>query len=224
LAIFLLLAIFSTCRSVSPSYPRTGVYHTVKRHQTLWRICKTYEVDMDQVARINRIRDPSRIREGQKIFIPGAKKGLRVDIYIDDIGGKKGRREDPKRIALAKGRFVWPVRGKVTQEFGVRGTTKHDGIDISAPRGTPIRASDSGKILYSGDEISGYGNIVIIKHGQEFITIYAHNQINQVAEGMVVERGQIIGRVGSTGRASAPLLHFQIRKNNRPIDPRLLLD
>ena len=224
MAIFLLLAIFSTCRSVSPSYPRTGVYHTVKRHQTLWRICKTYEVDMDQVARINRIRDPSRIREGQKIFIPGAKKGLRVDIYIDDIGGKKGRREDPKRIALAKGRFVWPVRGKVTQEFGVRGTTKHDGIDISAPRGTPIRASDSGKILYSGDEISGYGNIVIIKHGQEFITIYAHNQINQVAEGMVVERGQIIGRVGSTGRASAPLLHFQIRKNNRPIDPRLLLD
>jgi murein DD-endopeptidase MepM/ murein hydrolase activator NlpD len=186
LAIFLLLAIFSTCRSVSPSYPRTGVYHTVKRHQTLWRICKTYEVDMDQVARINRIRDPSRIREGQKIFIPCAKKVLRVDIYIDDIGGKKGRREDPKRIALAKGRFVWPVRGKVTQEFGVRGTTKHDGIDISAPRGTPIRASDSGKILYSGDEISGYGNIVIIKHGQEFITIYAHNQINQVAEGMMV--------------------------------------
>ncbi len=224
MAIFLLLAIFSTCRSVSPSYPRAGVYHTVKRHQTLWRICKTYEVDLDEVARINHIRNPSRIREGQKIFIPGARKVLKVDIYIDDIGGKKGRREDPKRIALAKGRFTWPVRGKVTQEFGIQGTTKHDGIDISAGMGTPIRASDSGKILYSGDEIPGYGNIIIIKHGQEFITIYAHNQINQVTEGMMVERDQIIGRVGSTGRASAPQLHFEIRKNNRPINPRLLLD
>jgi murein DD-endopeptidase MepM/ murein hydrolase activator NlpD len=224
LAIFLLLTIFFTCRSVSPSYPRTGVYHTVKRHQTLWRICKTYGVDMDHVARINHIRDPSRIREGQKVFIPGAQEPLNVDIYIDDIGGTKGRREDPKGIALAKGRFIWPVRGKVTQEFGVRGTTKHDGISISAPRGTPIKASDSGKVLYSGDEIRGYGNIVIIKHGQGFITIYAHNQTNQVAEGMMVERGQIIGRVGSTGRTSVPHLHFEIRKNNRPIDPRMLLD
>jgi len=224
LAIFLLFAVFSTCRSVSPSYPGTGVYHMVKRHQTLWRICKTYGVDMDEVARINHIRDPSRIREGQRIFIPGAKRVLRVDIYIDDIGGKRGRREDPKRIALAKGRFIWPVRGKITREFGIRGTVKHDGIDISAPKGTPIRASDSGKVLYSGDEITGYGNIIILKHGRGFITIYAHNEINGVAEGMNVVRGQIIGRVGNTGRASAPHLHFEVRKNNRPIDPRLLLN
>ena len=224
LAIFLLFAIFSTCRSVSPSYPRAGVYHTVKRHQTLWRICKTYGVDLDEVARINHIRDPSRIREGQKIFIPGAKKVLKVDIYIDDIGGKRGRREDPKRIVLAKGRFIWPVRGKITQEFGIRGTVKHDGIDISASRGTPIRASGSGKVLYSGNEIRKYGNIIIIKHEQGFITVYAHNDVNNVAEGMKVERGQIIGRVGSTGRASGSHLHFEIRKNNRPIDPRLLLD
>lgn len=223
LAVFLLLVVFSTCRSVSPGYPRTGVYHTVTRHQTLWRICKTYGVNMDEVARVNRIRDPSRIREGQRIFIPGARKVLKVDIYIDDIGGRRGRREDPKRIALAKGRFIWPVRGKITREFGIRGTVKHDGIDISASRGTPIRASDSGKVIYSGDEITGYGNIIIIKHAGGFITVYAHNKINDVAEDMNVVRGQIIGRVGNTGRASAPHLHFEVRKNNRPINPRLLL-
>jgi murein DD-endopeptidase MepM/ murein hydrolase activator NlpD len=221
--VFLLLIIFSTCRSVSPSYPRAGVYHTVKRHQTLWRICKTYEVDMDKVARANHIRDPSRIREGQRIFIPGAKRVLKVDIYIDDIGGKRGRREDAKTITLAKGRFIWPVRGRITQEFGIRGTVKHDGIDISASRGTPIRASDSGKVIYSGDEIKGYGNIIIIKHARGFITVYAHNKINDVAEGTNVVRGQIIGRVGNTGSVSAPHLHFEVRKNNRPINPRLLL-
>jgi murein DD-endopeptidase MepM/ murein hydrolase activator NlpD len=179
---------------------------------------------MDAVARINHIRDPSRIREGQRIFIPGARKVLKVDIYIDDIGGRRGRREDPKRIALAKGRFIWPARGKITREFGIRGTVKHDGIDISASRGTPIRASDSGKVIYSGDEITGYGNIIIIKHAGGFITVYAHNKINDVAEGMNVGRGQIIGRVGNTGRASAPHLHFEVRKNNRPINPRLLLN
>jgi murein DD-endopeptidase MepM/ murein hydrolase activator NlpD len=179
---------------------------------------------MDEVARVNHIPDPSKIRAGQKIFIPGAKRVLKVGIYIDDIGGRRGRREDPKSIALARGRFIWPVKGKITREFGIKGTTKHDGIDIFAPKGTPIRSSDSGKVLYSGKEIRGYGNIVVIRHREGFITVYAHNQRNTVSEGMRVTRGQIIGKVGNTGRASTPHLHFEIRKNNRPIDPRRLLD
>ena len=172
---------------------------------------------------MNHIRDPSRIRVGQKIFIPGAKKVLKVDIYIDDIGGRRGRPRDLKTIALAKGRFIWPVRGKVTRKFGIRGTIKHDGIDISAPRGTPIKAANSGRVLYSGNEIKGYGNIIIIEHEQGFTTIYAHNDVNDVAEGEKVGRGQIIARVGRTGRTSGPNLHFEIRMNNRPINPRMLL-
>jgi murein DD-endopeptidase MepM/ murein hydrolase activator NlpD len=224
LAIFLLCAILGECRSISPSYPGTGVYHMVKRHQTLWRISKTYGVDMDEVARVNHIREPSKIRVGQRIFIPGAKKVLKVGIYIEDIGGRRGRREDPKRIALAKGRFIWPIRGRVMREFGVQGTMKHDGIDISVPTGTPIKAANSGRVLYSGDEIRGYGNIIIIKHGDGFITVYAHNAVNGVVEGEKVGRGQIIGRVGRTGRTSGPNLHFEIRMNNRPINPRLLLE
>lgn len=224
MAIFLFVAILGACRSVSPSYPGTGVYHRVKRHQTLWRISKTYGVDIDEVARVNHIRDPSRIRVGQKIFIPGVKKVLKVDIYIDDIGGRRGRPRDLKTIALAKGRFIWPVRGKVTREFGIRGTMKHDGIDISAPMGTTIRAADSGKVLYSGNAIKGYGNIIIIEHGQGFTTVYAHNKVNGVAEGEKIRRGQIIGRLGRTGRTSGPNLHFETRMNNRPLNPRLLLE
>ena len=225
LAIFVLFAIVGACRSAPPSYSgaQARVYHTVKRHQTLWRICKTYGVNIDHVARVNHIRDPSKIRVGQKIFIPGAKRVLKVDIYIDDIGGRRGRSEDPKRIVLARGRFIWPVRGKVTREFGIRGTIKHDGIDISAPRGTPIKAANSGRVLYSGNEIKGYGNIIIIEHEQGFTTIYAHNDVNDVAEGEKVGRGQIIARVGRTGRTNGPNLHFEIRMNNRPINPRLLL-
>jgi len=210
-------------RSVVESKPkRTGAYHTVKRHQTLWRICKTYGVDMYEVARVNGIRNVNEIKAGQKIFIPGAKRALHVDIRIEDLGssGKKPARLEPAKV---KGRFVWPVRGSVVKRFGRSQGTRHDGVDIAAPRGTPIRSTDSGTVIYSGNEIKGYGNIVIIKHGPIFTSVYAHNALNLVREGDRVQRGQVIAQVGSTGRAKRAHLHFQIRNHNKPIDPFLVL-
>lgn len=199
-----------------------GVYHTVKRHQTLWRICKTYKVDMAEVAKTNGIRNVNKIKVGQKIFIPGAKRVLHVDVYIEDLGpsGKKPARVD---FAKVKGRFTWPVRGPIMKSFGRSQGIRHDGIDISAPRGTAIKAADSGKVIYSGSEIKGYGNIVIIKHGPIFSSVYAHNAVNLVREGDRVQKGQLIARVGRTGRAKGAHLHFEIRNHNRPIDPLLVL-
>ncbi|MBW2058173.1 MAG: peptidoglycan DD-metalloendopeptidase family protein [Deltaproteobacteria bacterium] len=199
-----------------------GVYHKVKRHQTLWRICKTYGVDMAEVARINGIRDVNSIRAGQKIFIPGAEKVLPVGIYIEDLGGsgKKPREVD---LASAKGRFIWPVRGAVLRGFGRSRGRRHDGIDISAPKGTPVRSIDSGKVIYSGHEIRGYGNIVIIKHGPVFTSVYAHNEVNLVREGDSVKKGDPIARVGNTRRGGKPYLHFEIRNFNRPVDPLRIL-
>ncbi len=212
----------------SPSRPVTGkprpagVYHTVKRHQTLWRICKTYQVDMAKVARINGIRDVNKIQAGQKIFIPGAKKVLHVDIYIEDLGpsGKKQAKVD---LVKVKGRFMWPVKGPIMKKFGLNRGRKHAGIDISAPRGTSIKAAESGKVIYSGNEIKGYGNIVIIKHGPIFTSVYAHNNVNLVREGDSVMKGQIIARVGETGRATGSHLHFELRNHNKPFDPLLVL-
>ncbi|NIQ38946.1 MAG: peptidoglycan DD-metalloendopeptidase family protein [Proteobacteria bacterium] len=206
----------------SPGQKTRGVYHTVKRHQTLWRISKTYNVDMYRVARINGIRNVNEIKAGQKIFIPGAKKVRHVGIYIEDLGpsGRKGTKVD---LAKAKGRFMWPVRGPIMKKFGRSQSRKHDGIDIDAARGTPIRAADSGKVIYSGDEIKGYGNIVIIKHGPTFTTVYAHNAANLVREGNTVKKGQVIARVGRSGRATGSHLHFEIRNHNKPIDPLLVL-
>ena len=209
-------------RPVEPGPKRTGVYHTVKRHQTLWRICKTYEVEMTEVARVNGIRNVNEIKAGQKIFIPGAKKVLQVDIYIEDLGSAG---KDPARVELSKvkGRFIWPVKGSVVRAFDRSRTRRHDGIDISAPQGTAVRTADSGTVIYSGNEIRGYGNIVIVKHGPIFSSVYAHNAMNLVREGDRVEKGQVIAQVGRTGRAKTPLLHFQIRNHNKPIDPLLVL-
>jgi len=205
-----------------PKPRRTGVYHTVKRHQTLWRICKTYNVDMAEIARINGIKDVNRIQAGQRVFIPGAKKILHVDIYIEDLS-PVGKRPASVDLARVKGRFIWPVRGSISKGFGVSKGKKHDGIDISAPRGTPIKSTDSGKVIYSGNEIRGYGNIVIIKHGPIFTSVYAHNDVNLVQERDRVEKGQVIARVGRAGNTTGSYLHFEIRNHNRPIDPLLVL-
>jgi murein DD-endopeptidase MepM/ murein hydrolase activator NlpD len=199
---------------------RKGVYHVVERHQTLYRICKTYGVVLKEVASLNGISDPSKIETGQRIFIPGAKKVLKVEIYIDDVVAEAGERV---RIAYKKLDFIWPVEGKINDAFEEAQNRRHQGIDISSPIGTPIKASNAGMVVYSNNTIKGYGNLIILRHSEEFVTVYAHNQMNFVEEGTWVEKGQIIGKVGQTGRATGPHLHFEIRKNNKALDPLLFL-
>jgi murein DD-endopeptidase MepM/ murein hydrolase activator NlpD len=203
-------------------FERKGVYHVVERHQTLYRICKTYRVDLKEVASLNEIKEPSKIQEGQRIFIPGAKKVLKVEVYIDDVVLQPIEKEK-ETIAYKKLGFVYPVEGKLGEGFDETESKRHMGIDIRSQIGTPIKASSSGIVIYSGNTIRGYGNLIILRHSEEFVTVYAHNQVNLVEEGMWVERGQIIGKVGQTGRASGPHLHFEIRKNNKAVDPILFL-
>src|SRR4030042_963910 len=197
---------------------KKGVYHVVERHQSLYRICKTYEVDLKQVASLNRISDPSRIQTGQRIFIPGAKKALKVEIYIDDVVAETG---EGAKITYKKMDFIWPVKGEISNAYEEAENKRHQGIDISSPFGAPIRASNAGKVIYSNNTIKGYGNLIILRHSEEFVTVYAHNDTNLVEEGIWVEKGQIIGKVGQTGMASGPHLHFEIRKNNKTLDPLL---
>lgn len=200
----------------TPSPAGSGVYHVVERHQTLFRICKTYGVDIHDVAGINRITDHGRIQAGQKIFIPGAQRVLNVDVYIDDVVSEPAEKE---KTVSCKLDFIWPVEGKLNHGFDETESRRHMGIDISAPVGTPFKASHAGKVIYSGDTVRGYGNLIILRHSEEFVTIYAHNQVNLVEEGVWVEKGQVIGKVGQTGRTSGPHLHFEIREKNRAVDP-----
>jgi lipoprotein NlpD len=201
-----------------PYRAKRGVYHLVEKHQTLFRICKTYGVDIKEVAFLNRIADQSKIETGQRIFIPGAKKLLKVEIYIDDVVTERGREEE-KKVTHKKLNFLWPVEGKVIDAFNDSENHRHQGIDVPCPLGTPIKASNSGTVIYSNNRIKGYGNLIIIRHPDEFVTVYAHNQVNLVDEGSFVERGQIIAKVGQTGRATGPHLHFEIRRNNKAVDP-----
>jgi murein DD-endopeptidase MepM/ murein hydrolase activator NlpD len=203
-----------------PSPPRSGVYHVVEKHQTLFRICKTYGVDLKEVASVNRITDHSRIQVGQRIFIPGANRVLKVEVYIEDVVEDPDRRE---KVTHKKINFIWPVEGRLREGFDDTEGKRHTGLDISSPAGTAIKASASGRVIYSDNTIRGYGNLIILRHSEEFVTIYAHNEVNLVEEGEWVEAGQVIGRVGQSGRATGPHLHFEIRRNNKAIDPLLYL-
>lgn len=177
---------------------------------------------MEEVTRINGIRDKTKIEVGQRIFIPGATKVLKVDIYVEDVtAGEKAT-----AVTYEKGRFIWPVEGQVTASFSAKETKekrRHDGIDISALTGTTVRAADNGRVVYSDNKMRGYGNLIIIEHQDHFFTIYAHNEENLVKEEALVKQGDTIAKVGKTGSATGPHLHFEIRKGSTPLDPMQFL-
>ncbi len=214
----LLLWLSSCSRSLSPLSkskvvpPRGGFYHTVRSGETLSGIGLRYGVSYRELARLNRIANPDKIWVGQKIFIPGSAR-------------RPGSRRFEGRAtgSLRSERlFVWPLRGKISSHFGPRRGSFHDGIDITAPVGTPVRASADGRVIYS-HKLRGYGNVIIIRHAGGFVTVYAHNRVNLVREGERVRQGQKIAEVGTSGRTTGPNLHFEVRKNNIAQNPLLYL-
>jgi murein DD-endopeptidase MepM/ murein hydrolase activator NlpD len=108
--------------------------------------------------------------------------------------------------------------GTVTSGFGPRGGGFHDGIDIAAPVGAPVHAAADGEVAYSST-LPGYGNVIILRHGRGYATVYAHNQRHHVKNGQKVRRGQLIAEVGRTGRTTGPNLHFEVLRNNQRVNP-----
>lgn len=243
----LLLMALGACRSapaVVPddleegAAPRQGVLHPVERGQTLWRIAKAYGLTVQELAEVNDLTDPTQLKVGQALWVPRADRLLHVDPApamgpkgeVRVANGSLGPRPLPDdgdeaggpAVEVRRSRFLWPVKGVLFSRFGVRDGTQHDGIDISAPKGTVVVAADGGDVLYSGVQ-RGYGNIVLVKHADGLITIYAHNDENGVRTGERVKQGQPIARVGQTGRATGPHVHFEVRQDRVPRNPLFFL-
>jgi murein DD-endopeptidase MepM/ murein hydrolase activator NlpD len=116
--------------------------------------------------------------------------------------------------------FRWPARGRVITGFGPKPTgQQNDGINIAVPEGTPVKASDDGVVAYAGNELKGYGNLVLVRHSNGFVTAYAHASELMVKRGDSVKRGQVIAKSGQTGNVTSPQLHFEVRKGATPVDP-----
>ena len=119
------------------------------------------------------------------------------------------------------GRFRWPVRGRIIGQFGPTGKAgqANEGIDLAVPQGTEVHAAENGVVAYAGDELKGYGKLILIRHADNWVTAYAHNDELLVKRGDAIRRGQVISKSGKSGGVDQPLLHFELRKGSQPIDP-----
>jgi murein DD-endopeptidase MepM/ murein hydrolase activator NlpD len=128
--------------------------------------------------------------------------------------------DEPSPAKTGRG-FLWPVRGTVVSDYGSKpGGLQNDGINIAAPRGAPIRAAEGGTVVYAGNELRGFGNLLLVRHRDGWITAYAHADELLVKRGDEVRRGQVIARVGSSGGVTSPQLHFEVRRGARHVNPR----
>jgi len=211
--LFVLLLFVSCLTPSTPSawakkrkFSRKGVFHIVKKGQTLWRIAKSYNVPIQKIRAANRLKNTHQIQAGQKLWIPGARKVLSVPPTCPS--------------QLSSPQFFWPLKGKIIREFGQYGLQHFEGIDIQAPINTSVKAASGGRVIYAGNDLKGYGKVIIIQHNSGYSTIYANNKENLVKAFVEVKSGQIIARVGG-GEAGGgvPYLHFEIRHHHQALDP-----
>src|SRR6185437_8765443 len=121
--------------------------------------------------------------------------------------------------------FRWPVKGRIIAGFGQRPNgTQNDGINLAVPEGTPVKAAEDGTVAYAGNELKGYGNLVLIRHSNGYVTAYAHASELLVKRGDTIKRGQVVAKSGQSGEVGSPQLHFEIRKGSQPVDPLQFLN
>ena len=207
--------------------PELAVTHRVEKGQTLYRIARAYGLSVEALQEANHLDDPRELRAGEELVIPGATQARPVP-EADSPEPEAPRRapeavpRDEKRKAVAVGRpggsLSWPVRGVLYARFGRKGKEPHDGVDLAAPAGTPVKTAGPGTVLFAGEQ-RAYGLIVIVEHEADLITLYAHNRDLRVKTGQRVRPGQVVATVGDSGRTSGPHLHFEVRKDGVPVDP-----
>lgn len=186
-----------------------GVHHRVEPGQTAYRIAKAYGIGTRELLEANGIADPRTLAAGSLLWIPGASRPIRVP-------PAEGFRQAPSLPAWRK--FAPPLRGPVSSGFGTRDGRPHEGIDILAPDGTEVRAAGYGIVIYADDGLRGYGNAVILDHGEGITTLYGHLRDIHVKSGDAVAEGSVIGTVGRSGNASTSHLHFELRLGETALD------
>ena len=206
-------------------------FHRVAVGESLYAVSRRYGVDTNSLVRLNNIRPPYRLKAGQRLRLPSAGP---APVKMTKSRGrvtpapyrKSAKIKPPTRAELAhpparsSKRFLWPVRGRIVIGYGPRGKGRHnDGINILARKGTPVRAVENGIVAYSGNELRGFGNLLLIRHAGGWTSAYAHNQVLLVRAGDRVRRGQIISKVGKSGSVRRPQLHFELRRGKRAVNP-----
>ena len=191
-----------------------AIKYKIKKRDSLFKIAECSEVDLEDINQRNENLQARKLIIGKIIKLP----------YFANVDKcKKAATKKNKKYKNDKNRkkiFKWPVTGKLIATFGVKSSgRRNDGINIKAPSGSPVRVSKAGKVIYRGNELPAWGNLVLIKHSNGWTTAYAHLDKFYVKLGAELKSGDIIGSVGKTGNVDEYQLHFQVRKDSKPVDP-----
>lgn len=195
-----------------------GTWHVVVAGETPGSIAEQAGLPLEDLLEINGLKRGEALVPGRTLFILGKPEAQNPTPGTAPAPGISANPAPAPTKSNAPLR--WPVAApRLTSAFGTRWGKNHEGIDMAAPIGTPVFAAAAGDVIYAGDQVRGYGNMIVIKHGSDLVTVYAHNSLLLVHTGDRVAVGQEIGRVGDTGRATAPHLHFEVRRGEVPQDP-----
>ena len=226
--------------------------HVVAAGDTLSKIAHRYHKSVNEIAKANNIQPTATLNVGDRLTIPGAQASPAVKASAPAVAApaKPVASAAPKEAEpvqnvnvvaptdplgkeaakLAEGtgavpKFRWPANGRVIAGYGpTTNGQQNDGINIALPENTPVKAAEDGVVAYAGNELKGYGNLVLVRHPNGYVTAYAHAKELLVKRGDQVKRGQVIARSGQTGNVNAPQLHFEIRKGASPLDPTRFLN
>ncbi len=208
--------------------------HIVRDGDTLEAVANAYGVDATALASLNGLRATDSLRNGQTLRIPNVAVSPTNPLSAP-VAAPSAEPSAPEPVvaraplppaaippppaATTRG-FIWPVDGEVVSRFGRKTKgLQNDGINIEVARGTPVVAAQSGVVAYAGNELRGFGNMLLIKHADGWVTAYAHNETLLVGRGDTVRKGQVIAKVGTSGSVTKPQLHFELRKGKQPVDP-----
>jgi murein DD-endopeptidase MepM/ murein hydrolase activator NlpD len=218
--------------------------HVVAAGETLYGIARKHNITPTALARANNLQLTAKLNIGDRLNIPGGHAAVAHQApprvtqprtvkaeKVASIPVEKARIATPvthttesvTKTAEAAGgipSFRWPVKGRVIAGFGKRPNgTENDGINLAVPEGTPVKAAEDGVVAYAGNELKGYGNLVLVRHANGYVSAYANASALLVKRGDTIKRGQVIARAGQTGNVTSPQLHFEIRKGSVPVDP-----
>jgi murein DD-endopeptidase MepM/ murein hydrolase activator NlpD len=199
--------------------------HIVQSGNTLWDIANCYKVSVIEIRVLNNLKIKDKIYSGKKLFIPINEKNRNLRCkdtskLIVNIDKRNKKILNKKNIVYNKNDYLWPVKGEILSKYGLLAKgLRNDGINISANKGDPVFASKAGKVVYAGNEIQAFGNLILIKHYDNKTTAYAHLDKIKVKKGQTVKKGEVIAALGNSGKVSKPQLHFELRDSNGPLNP-----
>ncbi len=217
--------------------------YTVRPGDSLYSISRTFNVSLTELTRLNHLSSPYIIHSGDTLDLPSVRPvsvspGEKPSaITTTRVSSRRAEvKAAPQKIQKkakaisgtvpkrSSSKFDWPVNGRVISSYGAKSDGLHnDGINISASRHTPVKAAENGIVVYADNQLKGYGNLVLIRHENKWMTAYAHLENMSVSKGQQIAKGQSIGGVGSSGSVDTPQLHFEVRRGTNALNPKLYL-